>query len=78
MRGQSKSWEEKCGELEKKLSGRETVVKHNAGLTTQVSALEHEVAQLKLDRKQMQDDSGASDSNFLRAELPRARLPKCL
>lgn len=37
MKWQSKSWEEKCGELERKLSGRETVLKDNATFTTKVN-----------------------------------------
>ena len=37
MEWQSKSWEEKCGERERKLSGRETAVKDNATFTTKVN-----------------------------------------
>jgi chromosome segregation ATPase len=58
LKVESNSWEEKCAELERKLISREAAMKDNALLTTKVSALEHEVAQLKQDRKQMQDDSG--------------------
>ena len=58
LKAQSKTWEEKSSELEKRLMAYENVAKENALLTTKVQALEHELVGVKGDLKQLQDTAG--------------------